>query len=286
MTEVSARARRRGTLCVCTASMLYSIGGLFIKMVPWNAMSINAGRNFIAACVIGIYLLLTHQKLRMNRSILLGAVAYLGSQALFAAATKMTTAANAIVLEFTAPVFVILFTLIFWKRKPDKVDILACIAVFAGVTCFFLDSLEVGGTAGNLIALASGVTTAVFFLLRDMPDSDPISSVFWGEILCVLVGMPFVAQETDFSMAAVGCVLILGFFQVGIAYILMCIGLKTTPALTASLTNALEPIFNPVWVAIFWDEKLSWLALVGGIIVIGSIVCYNVLKTRQKEAKT
>jgi len=273
-------AKQRGILFVFLAAVLYSIGGLCIKVIPWNGMSINSARNVVSVLVIGGYLLLTKHKLRFNRFIALGALSVCGTNVLFSLANKLTTAANTIVLQFTAPIFVILLSMLFWKRKPKRLDIITCFVVLAGVLCFFMDGLEMGGMLGNFLALLSGLTYAGVFLLNDLPDSDPISSVFWGDVLSILLGLPFLLQETVFSQTAVISVIILGAFQVGLAYIFMCIGLRTTPAVTASLISGIEPILNPILVAVFYGEPVGPLALVGAVIVVGSVIIYNVLKAK------
>jgi len=280
MIEADKRTRQRGVLFVFIAAVLYSIGGLCIKVIPWNGMSINSARNIVSVLVVGGYLLLTRHKLRFNRFIALGALCVCGTNVLFSLANKMTTAANTIVLQFTAPIFVILLSIMFWKRKPKKLDVITCLIVLAGVLCFFIDGLEMGGMVGNVLALLSGLSYAGVFLLNDMPDSDPICSVFWGDVASVIVGFPFLLQETEFTAIAVGSVIILGAFQVGLAYILMCIGLRTTPAVTASLISGIEPILNPILVAVFYGEPVGSMALVGAVIVIGSVIIYNVLKAK------
>ena len=280
MIEADKRTRQRGVLFVFIAAVLYSIGGLCIKVIPWNGMSINSARNIVSVLVVGGYLLLTRHKLRFNRFIALGALCVCGTNVLFSLANKMTTAANTIVLQFTAPIFVILLSIMFWKRKPKKLDVITCLIVLAGVLCFFIDGLEMGGMVGNVLALLSGLSYAGVFLLNDMPDSDPICSVFWGDVASVIVGFPFLLQETEFTAIAVGSVIILGAFQVGLAYILVCIGLRTTPAVTASLISGIEPILNPILVAVFYGEPVGPMALVGAVIVIGSVIIYNVLKAK------
>lgn len=275
--------KQRGTLFVFLAAVLYSIGGLCIKVIPWNGMSINSARNMVALLVVGGYIYFSRHGLRFNRWIALGAISVCGTNVLFSLANKLTTAANTIVLQFTAPIFVILLSAVFWRKKPQKLDLAACVLVLAGVVCFFVDSLEMGGMLGNLLALVSGVSYAGVFLLNDLPDSDPISSVFWGDVLSVLLGVPFLIQETEFTALALTSVAILGAFQVGLAYVLMCIGLKTTAPVTASLISGIEPILNPLLVALFYQETVGPMAVVGAVIVIAGVVGYNVIKSRRPE---
>ena len=279
------QTRTVGVLCVLTSAVLYSIGGLCMKVIPWNGLSINGGRTAIALVVIGAYLIAIRHPLRMNRWVLLGTFAIFLTNTLFCLANKLTTAANAIVLQFTAPIFVILFSVFFWKRRPQKLDVAACAVVFGGVLFFFVDSLEMGGGLGNVIALISGVTYAVVFLMNDMPDSDAISSVFWGDVLSAVTGIPFLLQETQFPATALVSLAVLGVFQVAMAYILLTIGLKTTPPVTASLVSGIEPVLNPILVAVFYHETMGRFALAGAAIVVLGVVGYNVIQARQ-GAKT
>lgn len=285
MGDESLTKESRGTLYVFLAALLYSIGGLCIKVIPWNGMSINGGRTAIALVVIGGYLWWVKHPLRLNRWVALGAVSVFGCNALFSIANKLTTAANTIVLQFTAPIFVLLITLLVFHRRPQKLDVITCVVVFGGVVFFFVDSLEMGGGLGNLLALLSGLAYAGVFLLNDLPDSDAISSVFWGDVLSAVTGLPFLFQETDFSAPALTSLVVLGVFQVAVAYILLTIGLKTTPPVTASLVSGIEPVLNPILVAMFYGETMGPMAIVGAAIVIGGVVIYNVCRAKQPKSK-
>ena len=275
---------RKGLLCVFCAAVLYSIGGLCIKVIPWNGMSINGARTAIALVVIGGYLLAARHPLRFNRWILVGALCVFGTNALFSLANKLTTAANAIVLQFTAPIFVILASALFWRKRPQKLDVAACVVVLGGVLFFFADSLSQGGGLGNVLALISGISYAGVFLMNELPDGDGISSVFWGDVLSAATGLPFLLQEEPLSPTALGSLLVLGVFQVALAYILMMNGLKTTPPVTASLVSGIEPVLNPILVALFYHERIGPFALAGALIVVAGVVGYNVLRGLQKQS--
>ena len=282
VSTIGVREKRLGALCVFAAAALYSLGGLCIKVIPWNGLSINSGRNIVALMVIGLYLLITRHPLKVNRWILLGGVCVCGTNVLFSVANKMTTAANVIVLQFTAPIFVILLAAVFWRKRPQGLDIAACVVVLLGVVCFFVDSLEAGDMAGNALALLSGLTYAGVFLLRELPDSDPISSVFWGDMFSAVIGFPMLLRETEFTPVALTSLVVLGAFQVGVAYILLTIGLRTTPPVAASLISGIEPVLNPILVALFYDETIGPLSLVGAVVVVGGILIYQILKIRTK----
>ena len=275
----------KGIFYVLMAAVLFSIGGLCIKMVPWSPLAINGARNLISSIMIGIYLKVTHHKIVINPAVLFGAVCMTGVTTLYTIANKLTTAANTIVLQFTAPVFVIFFMWIFFKERPKRVDIIATAAVFAGILCFFIDGLSSGNMLGNIVAVLSGVAYAGVFMMNSFEKSDSLSSIFLGQALSAVTCIWFVFGETDFGVTAVGGILALGIFQVGLAYILMSKGLNEVPAVTASLTTAIEPILNPILVAIFYHEMITSLSFVGAVIVIIAVVGYNVLKAvKLKEA--
>ncbi len=278
------KKRDSGPLFVAAAALLYSIGGLCIKVIPWNGMSVNGGRTAIAVLVIGIYLLVIRHPLQFNRWIFTGALCVCGTNVMFAIANKMTTAANAIVLQFTAPVFVIIFSALFFHRKPDRLDLAACAVVFGGVVFFFLDSLNAGSMAGNAAGLAAGIFYSGVFMMNDMPGSDPISSVFLGDVLSTVTGLPFLLQETQFPPQALISLTVLGVFQVAVAYICMCIGLRTTPPVAASLISGIEPVLNPVLVAVFYHEHVSMYSVAGAAVVIIGVIGYNVLKAVRSPA--
>lgn len=275
--------RKLGTIFVAISAVLYSIGGLCIKVIPWSGMAINGGRTAIALVVIGLYLVLVKHPLRFNRWILLGALCVFGANSLYAVANKLTTAANAIILQFTAPIFVLLFSALFFHKKPKKLDCIACLAVFGGILFFFVDSLEMGGGLGNFLALLSGVAYAGVFMMNDMPDSDAISSVFWGDVLSALTGLPFLLQETEFPPQAIVSIILLGVFQVALAYILLTIGLAVTTPVTACLISGIEPILNPILVALFYGEMVGHFAVIGAAIVIIGVVGYNLAQIRQYQ---
>ena len=283
MTGYQARAdaremRTRGTVMMLLASFCFSLGGLLIKMVPWNPLAINGVRNLIAACVIGLYIAVTHHRIRFNLTVLMGAVCFAGTTSLFTVANKLTTAGNAIILQYTAPVWIVLLMFLFFGEKPSGREIVTILAVFAGILCFFFESLTTGKLLGDFIALLSGVFFAGVFMLNRFEKGDALSSMFLGQLACGVFLSPLVLRETVFSASALGAVFVLGTVQVGLAYIFFSIGTLYTDPVTASIINAAEPILNPILVALFYGETLGPLSLVGAAIVIGGILLYNLFK--------
>ena len=276
-------ARNRSVLCVFLASVCFSTGGLFIKLIPWSALAINGARNLIGAAVIGIYLLATGHRPVISRRVLTGALAMIGVTTLFAVANKLTTAANTIVLQFTAPVFVILLMALIYHQKPGKLDLIICFLVLLGVVLFFVDGIQAGNLAGNVIAVLSGVCYAGVFMMNTGEKADAISSCFLGQLAAGLIFTPLCFRETDFSLPIIAAVAALGVIQVGGPYILLSIGIRNTPPVTASLLTGLEPIMNPLLVAAFYGESVSALSIAGSVIVVCSILTYNVCLSRKKE---
>jgi drug/metabolite transporter (DMT)-like permease len=274
----------KGIFYVLMAALLFSIGGLCIKLVPWSPLAINGARNLISVILIGIYLKVIHHKIVINPAVLFGAVCMTGTTTLYTIANKLTTAANTIVLQFTAPIFVIFFVWMFFKERPKRMDIAASVVVFIGIICFFIDGLSSGNMLGNVLAVLSGVSYAGVFMMNSFEKSDSLSSIFLGQALSAVTCVWFVFGETDFGITAIGGIAALGIFQLALAYIFMSKGLDEVPAVTASLTTAIEPILNPLWVALFYHEMITPLAFVGAVIVIAAVVGYNLWKAVKAAA--
>ncbi len=270
-----------GAPFVMLASLFFSIGGLCVKLIPWSPLAINGARNLIGSAVIGIFLLITHYRIKVNLPVIIGAFSMIGVTTLFAVANKLTTAANAIVLQYTAPVFVIIFMALFFHVRPKRQDIITCGIVFFGVCLFFVDGMQAGNVLGNLVAVLSGICYAGVFMMNTAEEADALSSSFLGQLLAGIIFVPLCFKETDFSLPTMTTVFILGAVQVGLAYIFLSIGIRRTNAVTASLITGLEPIMNPIWVAIFYGEKVSGLSVIGAVIVVGAIIIYNVGQAKQ-----
>lgn len=274
---------RKGLLFVFIAAVLFSIGGLCVKLVPWNAMSINSFRSIISVILLVIFAKVTGRKFKLTSGVIIGAVSMCGVTTLYAMANKLTTAANTILLQFTAPVFVILVMWLVFKERPKRLDVLTCVAVFGGVACFFLDSLGSGSILGDALALLSGVCYAGVFMMNKFPGGDPLFATILGQAMGAAIGFPWLVRETVFTGTALAAALALGVFQLGVAYMFFTTGIRTAPPVSACLVAGIEPILNPVLVAVVLGEMISPLSLLGGAIVFVSIMGYNVLTTKQEK---
>ena len=283
MTEYSKESvRLKGTIYVLLSAVFFSLGGLLIKLIPWSSISIQGARSAFSSLVIGTYMFTNKRQFVFNKSVVFGAICNLAMAMTFVMATKMTTAANAIVLQFTEPIFVILLLWIIYKKKPKKDAVIACVIVFAGILCFFYESLTAGGMIGNLLAIFSGFAYALVFLMKQFPGADFESSILLSNILSVLIAIPSYIKETESSFAIWGCIILLGTLQCGLSYVFLSKGLDYVSPIAGSLTSTIEPILNPLLVAVFYGERIGVMAIIGACLVVGSATVYNVKQSRQK----
>ena len=273
----------KGTIYVLLSAVCFSTGGVLIKSIPWSSITIQGIRSIFSFMLIASYMVITKRKFVWNKTVLFGAICNTVMALTFVSATKMTTAANAIVLQFTEPIFVILLMWILYKKKPKKAAVIACAVVFAGILCFFLDSLSAGGMAGNLLAVFSGFTYALVMMMKGFPGSDFESSLLASHVMSLCIGLPSFLGETDHSAKAWICIILLGVIQFGLSYIFLSRGLDCVSPVTASLTSTLEPILNPILVAIFCGETIGRTAFIGAALVIGAAACYNVYEAAHKD---
>ncbi len=268
-----------GTIYVLISAICFSLAGVLIKMISWSSLTINGVRNIFAFLVMFIYLKKIGHKLVINRVVILGAICNLLMNLTFVMATKLTSAGNAIVLQFTEPIFLILFLWVFWKHKPDWKAIITCAFVFGGILCFFFDQLTLTGQIGNILAILSGILYAMVFLMKKVKDANFESSILLSQLASFIVFIPSYIRETDLSPKNFILVIILGVVQMGLGYVFLAKGLEKVSPISASLTSTIEPILNPIWAAIFYGEMISTIAIVGAIIVIVSSTIYNVVNS-------
>ena len=261
---------QKGLLAVLAAAMLWSTGGMFIKLVTLNAIQISFFRSFFAAIVFAI--LFRKTVFYANGFTFINAFTYAAVLVLFVISTKMTTAANAIFLQYTAPIYVLIFEPIINKTHYEKINIITIIICFLGMILFFMGELSPGHLTGNLLALLSGVAFAAFLLgMRKNKNEYQFSAIFYGNIILMLFCFPSLFDIRILSLSDFGMVSYLGIFQIGIAYAIFSYGLKRVYAIEASLISMIEPVLNPVWVFLSYKEIPSFMAIIGGIIIITAI---------------
>ncbi|MCL2160127.1 MAG: DMT family transporter [Oscillospiraceae bacterium] len=271
--------KNHAPIFMVAASVCWSFGGICIKFIPWGAMSIIGLRAVLAAVVFVIYK--KSAKIRFTFGNVLAALCLSATTVLFVFANKLTTAAAAILLQFSAPIFIILINLAFYKKKPKISEAVAVSATVFGMVLFFSDKLEGGGVLGNIFAIASGLSFAGVFVCNKRQDADPEQSLLLGFFINAVIGLPFVFFEVTAEPLAWAAVVFLGIVQVGLAYVFFSVGIKKTPALLGCLITALEPVLNPIWVALAAKEMPGPFAMAGGAVILISVVGYNIWESRQ-----
>jgi len=282
-----SRERPRAILLLVVTATMWSLGGLLIKSVDANPLAIAGSRSAIA--VVLFLLVLKKPKLTWSFAQIGAALAYAATSILFVTATKTTTAANAVLLQFTAPIYVALFSAWLLKERTKLQDWITIFLVMGGMVLFFLDNLSTKSIVGNGIGAASGVSFALFIIfMRMQKDGSPLESVLLGNILTAAIGLPFLFQSVPNSSEWLYLV-ILGVVQLGIPYILFSSAIKNVTALEATLIPVIEPLLNPVWVFLILGEAPGLLAIVGGVVVLSTITvrCVSVaMPSPKKEVKS
>ncbi len=265
ISEITPRRSPALVLLALTA-VLWSLGGLLIKLVDWNPVAIAGTRSLIAAALILFFI--KKPDFRFTFLKFAASFVYAATVITFVAATKLTTAANAIVLQYTAPIYVAILGAVFLREKVRWYDIITIAAVFGGMLLFFIDKLSAGGMLGNILGIISGVFFAlVALLLKLQKDDSPLDRIFWGNVMTAIIALPFMFQSVPDakSLAGIG---LLGIFQLGFSYILFSVAIKNVSALEAVLIPVIEPVLNPIWVALVVHEVPGFYSILGGSLVL------------------
>ncbi len=269
--DTTSKTKDRSTsmLLLAVTATLWSIGGLLIKLIDASPLAISGARAAITSAVLLVYL----RKPNFNWSFpQIGAALSCSATAiLFVTATKNTTAANAILLQSTAPIYVAFLGAWLLKEKTTIYDWLTVAVVMGGMGLFFIDNLSTAGLLGNICAVLSGISFAFFTIfMRMQKNGSPLESALLGNIITAMIGLPFLVRSTPSASSWIW-LLILGVFQLGIPYVFYSKAIKNATALEAVLIPVIEPILNPVWVFLILGELPGTSAFIGGAIVLISV---------------
>lgn len=264
--------------------MLWSTGGLFIKWTSLSALELSFGRSLLAAVTVAIFT--RREGFGLNPVTALASVLYAALLLLFVLATKETTAANAIFLQYTAPVYLLIFEPLFYKEKFRSRDLIVVLVCVAGMSLFFVGKLRPEDVTGNLLALASGLCFACYFLLLRHSKSRAVnraSSVIYGNLLLVLLaapaGLKALPRMTSHDALSV---IYLGVVQIGLAYTLFTVAMaRGVRSLDAGIIGYIEPVLNPIWVFLVLAERPTQWALLGGAIIVTAVVCHTLIEARR-----
>ncbi|MDX2128798.1 MAG: DMT family transporter [Chloroherpetonaceae bacterium] len=286
-----------GAILVVIAAILWSTGGVLIKSVSLDAFQISFWRSFFA--IATILIIYKPNSISSDKVTIFGSLAFASTLILFVLATKFTTAANAILLQYTAPIYILILSPFLLHEKPTVWQMLTITICFIGMGIFFFEGISKEGFYGNVFALLSGISFALMtILLRKKKDERPIDVILLGSGWIVIICSSVVMWQASFnpkgllhedvymgfaiSTADSIMVLALGVFQIGIPYLLFSKGIKTVKALDASLIGMLEPVLNPILVILFVGEKPSINAIIGGAIILIAVFLQSLLASLRK----
>lgn len=284
MPNTLAKPSSSPLLLVLAAAIIWSTGGLFIKWTTLSGLELSFGRSLLAAITVALFT--RREGFGLNRITLIASVLYAALLLLFVLATKETTAANAIFLQYTAPLYVLVLEPIFYREKFRQRDLMTVIFCVIGMSLFFVGKLRPQDVTGNLLALASGICFAAYFLLLRHKSARAVnraSSVIYGNLLVVLVAASAGLQAlSGIALHDALSVVYLGVVQIGVAYTLFTLGMsRGIRSLDAGIVGYIEPVLNPVWVFLVIGERPSKWALIGGAIIVGAVIVHTTLKAKE-----
>ncbi len=273
-------ASRSAIVLLFVTALLWSLGGVLIKSVHANPLAVAGGRSLVAVLLLSAYR--PQDWRRFSPGALAGAVAYAATVTCFVVANKLTSAANAIFLQYTAPVYVALLGPALLKEPTRRADWLFTGWALAGVALFFCDRLSPGGAVGLCFALLSGLAFSAFImLLRAQRDASPVTAILYGNALTTVVNAPFYLTVTTWGHDW-PFLLTLGAVQLALPYVLYAHALRHVRAMDAALITFIEPILNPVWVALVQHETPSAWSVLGGALVLSAAATRAVLAARRR----
>ncbi len=278
-------AHRKGLIYISFTAFLWSTSGFFIKYLTISAYQISFYRSLVAAITIYVISSVRKQKLKFtfDKVSNLATIFYAGILILFVLATKMTTAANAIFLQFTAPIYLVVMEPLVLKTKFEPKDIITIFICIGGMILFFFGKLEIGNIYGNLLAIASGFCFAMFSLLLKYKrvkqgSENTLNNSVMGNALVAIIAFFIVFPSFTLSLPEALILLYMGAVQIGVSYIIFNEGIKYVSATESMIIATLEAMFNPIWVFIGIGEAPSVYSIIGGVIIFGAIIWRNFSK--------
>ena len=276
--------RHSGVAFILLAGLFWSFGGVLSKFASWNAFTLAGYRSIVSVVILGVYR--RSFRVRANAATWIGAAGVALTSTLFLISTKLTSAANAIVLQYAMPVFVILYQAVALKRRPTRLDVTTAAVVLLGIVLCFCQGLRGGGLLGNVAGLLSAVSWTAVFLAARMPGCDAMSYTYLGNLLCYawLLAMPF-----DPAVASGGA---MGWLSatslgacLGLGYLFFSLGMRRgVSSMTAAIVANVEPVLNPTWCFLLLGENPGALSLCGAALVLLAVTAYSVLSGREQAA--
>ncbi len=271
-----------GLVAVAGCAFLWSIAGILIKLIDWNPFAIAAGRSFVAGIFILVWLKKPHFTFSFPQ--LAAAVCSALTMLLFIYANKTTSSANAILLQYGAPIYTAFFGFIFLKEKVRPEHWIALVCIAFGMVLFFKDDISGGNLAGNIAAVASGITFAFYFVfMRMQKDGSPLESGLLAHIFTMIIAAAIACflPTPQITVRSAGVILVLGVVQIGLATVLLSYGIKRITALQGILVAGIEPVCNPFWVFLATGELPGPASIAGGLIILLSVTASSAVSARR-----
>lgn len=267
----------RGKIYVLLTALFWSTAGVCTKFIPWSAMSLVCVRGALGA--LTLFVLYRNVRIHFTLHNVLGALALVATSASFLAANKLTTAANAIVLQYTAPVFILIYTVFVKKKRPTWFESIVIALVLCGCVLAFADKIDGGYLWGNILGLVSGVTFAAMILMNRNPKTNAQECQLLGNLMGFVFFLPFLFFDSSlsFELPTLAAMAFLGICQYGMASFFFSLGIKRVNPVTASVLLTVEPICSPIWVFLCLGELPGPLAIAGFIVVILAVSVYTLL---------
>ncbi|MCX7786456.1 MAG: DMT family transporter [Spirochaetes bacterium] len=264
-------------LSLVFCAFLWSLGGLFIKLVDWTPLGIAGARSLLGG--LTILLLIRKPKITFSAPQILAALCNAGTMILFVYANKLTTSANAILLQYGAPLYVAIFAWILLKEHPQWEHWVGLVMILCGMALFFREKVSPGNSLGNLLAIGSGFTFAFYAIFMRMQKSgSPVESILLSHLIVFLFSLPSILSHPP-ALSSSGWIslLVLGFFQIGLSSVLFARGIKRINTIQAMLITTLEPILNPLWVFLVLGEAPTRNALMGGGLIVLAVTFSSIM---------
>ena len=279
-----------GQGAVLAAAILWSTSGLFIRLLDWHPVVIAGTRGFVAAVfLIVIRLLFPVPKNTAGKnftfSFWASAIAHAFMVITFVSANTLTAAANAVLLQYSSPIWTALLAWWIIKEKPRWEHWGALVLVIGGLLIFFRDSLGSGALTGDALGAVSGVFIAIHVVfLRMTKDGNPRDVLLAAHIIAAVISIPFLfLHPPELTASSVMPILFMGLIQQGAASLLFAYGIKHLSAIQAMLTSTIEPLCNPVWVFLFLAEMPSVSAIIGGALILIAVVFSSLIGNQRKQ---
>lgn len=278
----------KGILLISLTAFLWSTSGLFIKILTLDAFQISFYRCGFAALTVFIIANFRKEKPKFKFDLIsnLCAISYAGVLIFFVIATKLTTAANAIFLQFTAPAYLLFLEPLLLKTKFRLSHLITIVIILSGMSLFFFGKLEVGDVSGNLFAIASGICFAFFSLFLKWKkekhgEANTINNIIIGNALVAIICLPIIFNNMALDSTQLISLIYMGAIQIGISYMIFNEGIKYISATECMIIATLEAAFNPIWVYFGVGEVPSQFSIIGGLVILSAIILNTVMSKRK-----